>query len=931
MKKNSTEKSEHIEKNITEQRPDVKKSEEKIAESDVGKTLNTLDKKESIFTKGRSIFRFKRKDKSESKKVGLKEAERFSPSLNAGLTSEQVKARKNDELTNQVKSTGGKTISQIICSNVFTFFNILLLLIAISLWVFGQITSTYFILIAIINTLIGTIQEIKAKKTVDKLKLVTAQNVQVIRDGKSQMISVDQIVLDDIYNLVNGDQIPTDSIIKQGTIEVNESLLTGESLPIKKTVGDAIYAGSFVVSGSAIVQADKIGEYNYASGIQAKAKEYSKPKSELLRSLNLIIKVIAIVIIPLGIGTFVTQWFNVVNSNPSFSTWEACSETISRTAGSMVGMIPSGMYLLTSVALAVGVINLSKKKTLVQDLYCIEMLARVNVLCLDKTGTLTDGTMRVDEVLMIDSNVDLYKLVGSYLNAFKESNQTSIALSQRYPLCNDYKVKSSIPFSSARKYSAVCFYEMGTYVLGAPEYIYTKSKDRTIVKYINQKQSAGYRVVMICKSDKDITDGEIKGRLSPIAIFTLEDHIRNEAPSTIKWFCDNDVQIKIISGDNPLTASEIAKKCGVPNAEKCVSLEGLSTREVSEIVDQYTVFGRVSPEQKAAIIKELKNRKNTVGMTGDGVNDILAMKNADCSIAMANGASAARNAAHLVLLDSNFASMPAVVQEGRRVINNIQRSSSLYLMKTIFTIVFTIIVLLTFTTGSGIKYPFETNNILITEVVGIGIPSFVLSIQQNNQLIKGHFIRNTFARAIPAAICLILAIGMNYILKSIDNGAFLELNGLDSSYANLSFTTFCALTMAVIALAMVFNCCVPLNTFRTILFITVIVLFLIMVFAFPAIPAVSPNPNPKTYAYWNFSMQISGISYNYLTKPMWFILIIYCSLAGTFLNLLLRLFKRLEEPGKLPIPFFHKKNVDKEKIVDAKDLQHDNLTETVDN
>ena len=252
-------------------------------------------------------------------------------------------------------------------------------------------------------------------------------------------------------------------------------------------------------------------------------------------------------------------------------------------------------------------------------------------------------------------------------------------------------------------------------------------------------------------------------------------------------------------------------------------------------------------------------------------------------------------------------------------------------MKTIFTIVFTIIVLLTFTTGSGIKYQFETNNILITEVVGIGIPSFVLSIQQNNQLIKGHFIRNTFARAIPAAICLILAIGMNYILKSIDNGAFLELNGLDSSYANLSFTTFCALTMAVIALAMVFNCCVPLNTFRTILFITVIVLFLIMVFAFPAIPAVSPNPNPKTYAYWNFSMQISGISYNYLTKPMWFILIIYCSLAGTFLNLLLRLFKRLEEPGKLPIPFFHKKNVDKEKIVDAKDLQHDNLTETVDN
>ena len=859
----------------------------------------------------------KRKLKTEIKKKDIKDADRYSPTLNEGLTDEQVASRKEEGLTNYVKSTVGKSIPQIITTNVFTFFNMLLLAIAIALWVFGKFTSTYFILIAIINTLIGTIQEIKAKKTIDRLKLVTAQNVKVIRSGKEEVIPIDQLVLDDIYSLVNGDQIPTDSIIKQGTIEVNESLLTGESLPIKKTAGDEIFAGSFIVSGSAVVQAHKIGEYNYASGIQAKAKEYSKPKSELVRSLNLIIKVIAILIIPLGIGTFISQWFNVVNANPTFTMWQTAAETMSRTAGSMVGMIPSGMYLLTSVALAVGVINLSKKKTLVQDLYCIEMLARVNILCLDKTGTLTDGTMKVDEVLMIESSTDLYKLVGSYLNAFKESNQTSIALSQRYPLRNDYKVKTSIPFSSARKYSAVTFYEMGTYILGAPEYIYTKSKDKTIAKYITQKQSLGYRVVMICRSDKDIIDGEIKGRLSPVAIFTLEDHIRPEAPSTIKWFCDNDVQIKIISGDNPLTASEIAKKCGVPNADKCVSLEGLSTREVAEIVDQYTVFGRVSPEQKAAIIKELKNRRNTVGMTGDGVNDILAMKNSDCAIAMANGAAAARNAAHLVLLDSNFASMPAVVQEGRRVVNNIQRSSSLYLMKTIFTIVFTIIVLFTFTTGSGIEYPFATNNILITEVLGIGIPSFVLSVQKNNQLIKGHFIRNTFARAIPAAICLILAIGLNYIFKSIDHGGFLELSTTNPNYADLSFTSFCALTMAVISMAMVFNCCLPLNTFRSVLFATIIGLFIIMVFALPYIPSVTPKTE---YVYWNFSMEISGIDYRYLTKPMWFILIIYGALASTVLNFLLKIFKRLEEPGKLPIPFFHKFGEEKEKVIVASEL-----------
>ncbi len=853
------------------------------------------------------------------KDIDIRDVERYNPSLNEGLTEKQVQARKAEGLTNQIKTHTGKSVSQIVISNVFTFFNMLLLLIAIALWIFGKITSTYFLLVAVINTLIGTIQEIKAKNTIDKLKLVTAMNLNVIRDGKKTTIPVEEIVLDDIYTLATGDQIPTDSIVKQGSIEVNESLLTGESLPIKKNTGDFIYAGSFVVSGSAIVQANKVGDYNYASGIQAKAKEYSKPKSELVRSLNLIIRVIAIIIIPLGIATFVTQWFNVSNSSSfaGLSNWLIASETMSRTAGSVVGMIPSGMYLLTSVALAVGVINLSKKKTLVQDLYCIEMLARVNVLCLDKTGTLTDGTMKVDEVLVIDSSVDLNKTMGSYLNAFRESNQTSIALSKRYPLKNDYKVKTSIPFSSARKYSAVTFYEYGTYVLGAPEFIY-KNKERVIANYITKKQSKGYRVIMMCKTEKDIVDGEIKGRLSPVAVFTLEDHIRPEAPSTIKWFCENDVQIKIISGDNPLTASEIAKKCGVPDAEKCISLEGLSTREVQEIVDQYTVFGRVSPEQKAAIIKELKNRQYTVGMTGDGVNDILAMKNADCSIAMATGSAAARNTAHLVLLDSNFASMPAVVQEGRRVVNNIQRSSSLYLMKTMFTIVFTIIVLLTFIGGSGINYPFETNNILITEIVAIGIPSLVLSIQKNNQLITGHFLRNTFARAIPAALCLILCIGLNYIFRNIDSGGFLELS-TNSDYANNSFTTFCSITMAVVALAMVFNCCQPLNRFRAILFAVVILLFFLLVFAMPFIPAFSANPYTDSSLYWNFSVQISGIDFRYLTKPMWFILIIYASLSTVLLNFFLRVFKWMQN-SSMPIPFLHRKKKDAEKVVSPEEL-----------
>lgn len=847
---------------------------------------------------------------------------RFHPSLQDGLSSKEVQERLDQGYRNTTKTNNGKSVWKILFTNIFTFFNMLLLAIAIALIIFGRITSTYFLLVAIFNTVIGIVQEIKAKNTIDKLRLVTSQSVKVRRDKKIYTIPTDELVLDDIYFLKNGDQIPTDSTVLEGTIEVNESLLTGESLPIKKEVGDKIFAGSFVVSGSATVQATEIGDYNYASGIQARAKVYSKPKSELLRSLNMLIKVISIIIVPLGIATFCTQWIQA--SETIEGAWNIASEAMKYTAGSVVGMIPSGMYLLTSVALAAGVINLAKKKTLVQDLYCIEMLARVNVLCLDKTGTLTDGTMKVDEVLMVDSSFELYKLMGSYLNAFKESNQTSIALSQRYPLRSDYKVKNMIPFSSARKFSSVSFYDMGAFVLGAPEYVYTKNRDRTIVKYIAEKQSSGYRVVMLCRCERDIENNDIKGRMFPIAIFTLEDHIREEAPDTIKWFTENGVQIKIISGDNPLTASEIAKKCNVPDADKCVSLEGLSLREVAEIVDQYTVFGRVSPEQKAAIVKELKNRKNTVGMTGDGVNDILAMKNSDCSIAMANGASAARNAAHLVLLDSDFASMPAVVEEGRRVINNIQRSSSLYLMKTIFTIVFTIIVLLTFLNGgNGIPYPFETNNIMVMEIVGIGVPSFFLALQKNNQQITGNFLKNTFSRAIPAAIVLILAIGLNYILFTINGGEFLldyqATTSEQIANSQLAFTTFCSLTMSVIALAMVYNCCAPFNLYRTVLFTGVILLFCFMVFALPYIPAVtSAIPEGYTIEQWNLSRQLTGVDFRDMGKTMWLMLVIYGAVSTGILNVLLRLFQFLM--NKTPIPL---------KLTDRKDKEGPRKTLTI--
>lgn len=904
---------------IPSSEPEIEEVKEKT-EADV---IKEVDKDERLEKNFISIQKKKKKKDTVDDKI-LENVERFNPEFTSGLSAKQVQQRIQEGLTNVDDTNKGKTIFQIFFTNIFTFFNMLLLGIAILLIIFGKARQTLFLGVAVINTAIGIYQEIKSKNTIDKLKLVSAQNVKVVRDNKTEIIHSQNLVLDDVYTLSNGDQIPADSIVLDGSFEVNESLLTGESLPVKKRVGDKIFAGSFIVSGSCIVKVEKVGRFNYANTIQSKAKEYQKPKSELLKALNSIIRIIGIAIVPLGICMFLSQFLPIVKSsafiNTSENVYKAMSDAVAKTAGSIVGMIPSGMYLLTSIALAVGIMNLAKKNTLVQDIYCIEMLARVNVLCLDKTGTLTDGTMKCKEVLMIDNRYDVKKVMGSYLNSFKESNQTSVALMSAYPLRNDYHMKTSIPFSSARKYSAVTFFDEGTFVLGAPEYVY-KTKDRTVAKYIADKESAGYRVVMLCHGDFEIRDGELQGKVSPVAIFVLADHIRKEAPETIKWFTDNDVEIKIISGDNPLTVSEIAKQCNVPNAEKCISLEGLSVNEVASLVEQYTVFGRVTPEQKSAIVAELKRRKKTVGMTGDGVNDILAMKQADCSIAMANGSSAARNVAHLVLLDSNFASMPAVVAEGRRVVNNIQRSSSLFLMKTFFTIVMTLIVVISaLVPGHALKYPFETNNIMIMETIGIGIPSFFLALQKNNSLIKGHFVRNTFSRAIPGALCLLSAILINYALRY---SGFLEIGS--ESVDNMAFTTFCAITMSIVSLGMVYNACAPFNTYRFILFSSTFILFLLLTFVMPFIPAFT-NKIPSEFVGldWNLSTELTGTTYWYMNKYMYLVLIIYAVGMPNLCTILIDSFAKMRGENPNSILFNIIQNTFDKKFKHSKEKKENN-------
>lgn len=698
----------------------------------------------------------------------INKAERFSPDFSMGLNQKQVEQRVKEGFTNKTKSKYTKSYWEIFRDNVFTFFNILLLVLAICLAVVGEWTNMTFLVIMIANITIGIVQEVRSKKTIEKLKLVTTPTATVIREGKELKIPTDEIVLDDIISLSIGNQISADSIVMDGSLEVNESLLTGESLPVKKHIGDTVYAGSFVTSGSGLAKVNKIAEANWAISLQAQAKKYQKPRSELLRSLNKIIKVISILIVPVATCLLI---IGAVNSQKT-TAFGIFHDAILNAAGPIIGSVPAGMFLLTSMALAVGVINMSKKKTLVQDLYCFEMLARTNVLCLDKTGTLTDGTMEVNEVIVINKSIDLEKVMGSYLATFKESNQTSLALAERYALNSKLPVVGKIPFSSSRKYSAVSFKELGTFVLGAPEFVY-RADNKGLIKVISERQRAGYRVLMLAHSDEYIdATGEINGEVVPVALFVLLDHVRDQAPATIKWFNENGVQVKIISGDNPLTASEIAGVCGVPNYQKAVSLEGLSLEETAAVANKYTVFGRVSPEQKAILVKALKRQGKTVAMTGDGVNDILAMKQSDCSVAMASGADAAKNVAHLVLLNSDFASMPAVVLEGRRVINNIQRSSALYLMKTIFTFGMAIaFIILGFASmGAGranIIYPLLPGDIILMEFIGIGVPSILLALQPDKSQIKGHFIKNTFSKAIPGALVLLLVVATTFILAQI--------------------------------------------------------------------------------------------------------------------------------------------------------------------
>ena len=674
------------------------------------------------------------------------DVERFSPDPDTGLTEEQVDARFSQMLFNDVNKKYSKSYTSIFVGNICTVFNLLCVIVALALVYAGaELSQFLFVAIFAANLLIGIIQEILAKKQIDKLAVLVTSTAKVVRGGARREINVRDIVLDDILILEAGQQIPADCILLDGNAEVNESLLTGESVPVKKAPGEILYAGSFVASGACRVRADKVGRATYLNSLTSKAKKYKKPRSEIMNSIHVFIRAISL-LIPLVAAAMV--WISLLDPTNTVSA------IIQSTCAVVVGMIPSGLLLLTSFAMAVGVRRLAKKHTLVQDLYSLEMLARVNVLCLDKTGTITDGRMTVSDCMILNTFVDhtLDEVMASMLAALDDNNQTSMALHERFGHSPVMHPTAAIPFSSKRKLSAVTFGEEGTFVMGAPEFVLRPMPPK-IDKIVKQYAAAGLRVLVLAYSPGAIVGDKVPSVLRPAAIITLADNIRADAAKTIAWFRENDVDIKIISGDNPVTVAEVARRVGVPNAEQYVSLDGLTEPEVENLADKYTVFGRVTPEQKAILVRALKQRGDTVAMTGDGVNDILALKEADCAISVAAGSEAARNVSHLVLTDNNFLSLPDVVYEGRRVINNIKSSASLYIMKTLFTV---FVAVLCFFLRE--KYFFTTNNMLLFETMVTALPSMVLALQPNGERVKGKFIPFVLARAIPGAVTLLLCV-----------------------------------------------------------------------------------------------------------------------------------------------------------------------------
>lgn len=760
--------------------------------------------------------------------------ERYSSSSKDGLSSEQVSTRKKQGLDNKTKIAVGKSYWEIIATNVLSFFNIILFVIAALMIYAGRYNGLLFLFVLIPNIIVGLYEDIKARVLLKKLRLVTQPRSIVVRNSEQIEIANKDIVLDDVLYLTTGTQISADAEIIEGTLLVNESLLTGESDDIAKVVGDKILSGSYVVSGNAYARVMEVGKNSYVQTIQSKANKFKRSPSQILSSLRRLFKVIGLIVIVMAVATII-----VYATQGRLSSEQAFKDCISPLSASMVALIPSGLYLLTSVALATAVISLANKKAQVQDFYSVEMLARTNVLCVDKTGTITDGTMTVKKVVLLDTKIEISEVeqaVADVLHATKDNNFTAIGLKNYFTFESTKEATEVLPFNSDNKYSAASFKGGKTYAIGAIEYLDIDNK-QGIIKRSEEYTVLGNRVLVIAEaSSKAIKGGKVTGKLKPLALIVLQDHIRPDAIKTFAWFEENNVEVKVISGDNALTVSEIARQAGIKNASHFISLEGMTDEEVANAAPFYTVFGRVTPEQKEIIITTLKNEGKTVAMTGDGVNDILALKRADCSIAMASGSDAARNVSHIVLMDSNFDRLPSVVAEGRRVINNLQRTASVFLVKTTFAMFFSIYFLLAplIAKDQSIIYPFSTNNLYLWELFGIGYSAFFLALEKNSDLIKGNFLKNIFTKAIPAGVMVVLAVLTIYIMFYLQKsgamftGVMPDIAADGETLLNTSETARAMASLVITALSLVvlFKVCSKFSTYRKIVYAGVVVIVL---------------------------------------------------------------------------------------------------------
>ncbi|MFR3291078.1 MAG: cation-translocating P-type ATPase [Lachnospiraceae bacterium] len=713
-----------------------------------------------------------------------------------GLSSAQAQERVDAGWANLPIDPPGKTVGQIIKSNVFTYFNMLFFLLAAFVLVFGTWQNAMFLGVVFANIAIGIVQELRSKRTLDKLTLLTAPHGAVIRDGRQRKIPTSEMVRDDIVVFSAGSQIFADAVVVAGECSVNEALITGEADEIKKPAGADLLSGSFVVSGECRARLTQVGADSYANRLTIEAKEAKPPQqSEMMRSLTRLVQIIGIAIIPLGILMAIKEivWLE-----------RSVSNGVVATVASLIGMIPEGLYLLTSMALAAGVVRLAQKKTLVHDMGCIETLARVDVLCVDKTGTVTENKMAVEDVIPLCPDrfeeEDIRLIMADYVAAMRADNDTMAALRKYFTGKVTQQAIKAVPFTSAKKFGGVSFHEDETYLLGAPDVLLGERYGK-YARQIDAYSSKGCRVLLLALYDGQPDDEELDAPLMPISLILLSNKIRAEAPETFRYFAKQGVAIKVISGDNAMAVSEVAKRAGIKGAESYVDARTLETDEdIAEAIEKYTVFGRVTPDQKRKFVRALKAGGHTVAMTGDGVNDVLALKEADCSIAMASGSDAASQVSHIVLLESNFAAMPSVVAEGRRVINNIERSAALFLVKNIFSFALALISLI-FT----LPYPVTSAQMSLVSALTIGAPGFVLAMEPNISRIKGKFLPNVIYRALPGALTdLFLVLGVILFCMVFE----VEDNMM---------STVCAIILNIVGLMVVHFTCKPYNLLRKVM------------------------------------------------------------------------------------------------------------------